>query len=452
MMLISCYMLQVPIKCILLDHVVVVLVRLSSFFRRICQKAISMEEVACLEAEIAETLSRPKGSIIEGYLANECINFCSRYLHEDVQTRFNRVPRNNDERFSNEQKLILPIESKKWVMQGLCRAWKKYKGDVKLNHFMKYKTRKRMLKNRPIEIPERGFKENNEEPSRAEIFTVTRTSKKGKGIDPKSQSTIARQNHEEAFVQVLRKDQPVRLRYGASVTRSSLKKHEEIRQVRGEHNDRVSSLQRQMEGVCGLLMVMLQQINPRKSEEDIAALVQAARNSPLDASSRPRNTPHSSESTHFPPNDDGSGKVWELTNDQHVELLIDKGYNGNLVMFKDQNTRRLTLCRFWTSRRSRVHIKRKCIDLGRKEHGFHEVTWSASNLKQSAKLNGFSEIEAKAEEYVIGGITTTMVVVIESVIPEGNKVITAPFSATRTERQQQGFGSGRTKQLQRRQG
>ncbi|XP_052107465.1 uncharacterized protein LOC127740505 [Arachis duranensis] len=145
------YLLQVPIKSILPDHVAIALVRLCSFFRRICQKVISIDEVVNLEAEIAETLyqlerifppsffdimvhlpihlanevrlggpvqyrwmypverymctlksyvrnrSRPEGSIAEGYLANECINFCSRYLHEDVQTRFNRVPRNNDD-------------------------------------------------------------------------------------------------------------------------------------------------------------------------------------------------------------------------------------------------------------------------------------------------------------------------------------------------------------------
>ncbi|MED6202568.1 hypothetical protein PIB30_106850, partial [Stylosanthes scabra] len=144
---------------------------------------------------------------------------------------------------------------------------------------------------RKFTIPEP--EENNEEPSRAEIFTVTRTSTKGKEIDPKSQSTIdeltsrieAGQDHEEAFVQVLGKDQLGRLRcYGASVTKSSLKRHEEIRQVRGEYDQKVSSLERQMEGVCGLLTVMLQQMNPGKSEEDIAALVQAVRNSPSDAS------------------------------------------------------------------------------------------------------------------------------------------------------------------------
>ncbi|MED6201331.1 hypothetical protein PIB30_093884, partial [Stylosanthes scabra] len=234
------------------------------------------------------------------------------------------------------EKFILPIESKQWVMQALCRAWKKYKGQIKLLHFTKYKTKKQMIWNRPLHIPEVQFrklirywrlpeikhdsKENNEEPSRAEIFTVTRSSKKGKEIDPKSQSTIdelksrteAGENHEDAFVQVLGKDQPGRLHcYGASITKSSLKKHEEIRQVKVECKDMVSSLQQQIEGVCGLLTMMMQQINPGMSEKDIAALIQAARNTPSDpsdaSSSRPRvNTPRSSESTHFPPNGDSN--------------------------------------------------------------------------------------------------------------------------------------------------
>ncbi|MED6162253.1 hypothetical protein PIB30_068636 [Stylosanthes scabra] len=72
------------------------------------------------------------------------------------------------------------------------------------------------------------------------LFKLTRSSKKGKEIDPKSQSTIDElksrievgENHEDAFVQVLGKDQSGRVRcYGASITKSSLKKHEEIRQV-----------------------------------------------------------------------------------------------------------------------------------------------------------------------------------------------------------------------------
>lgn len=39
--------------------------------------------------------ARPEGSIARGYLANECLTFCSRYLNS-VETKFNRVPRNDD--------------------------------------------------------------------------------------------------------------------------------------------------------------------------------------------------------------------------------------------------------------------------------------------------------------------------------------------------------------------
>jgi len=38
----------------------------------------------------------PEGSIAEGYLADECLTFCSRYLKDDVQTKFNKLPRNLD--------------------------------------------------------------------------------------------------------------------------------------------------------------------------------------------------------------------------------------------------------------------------------------------------------------------------------------------------------------------
>ena len=37
----------------------------------------------------------PEGSIAEGYLTEECLTFCSRYL-EGVETKFNRPTRNDD--------------------------------------------------------------------------------------------------------------------------------------------------------------------------------------------------------------------------------------------------------------------------------------------------------------------------------------------------------------------
>ncbi|CAN6547389.1 unnamed protein product [Malus baccata var. baccata] len=39
--------------------------------------------------------ARPEGSIAEGYLGDECITFCSRYLHR-VETKFNQRDRNDD--------------------------------------------------------------------------------------------------------------------------------------------------------------------------------------------------------------------------------------------------------------------------------------------------------------------------------------------------------------------
>ncbi|MED6189821.1 hypothetical protein PIB30_099765, partial [Stylosanthes scabra] len=55
------------------------------------------------------------------------------------------------------EKFILPVGSKEWVMKKLCEAWKKYKGEIKKNHFKKYRTKKQMLKNQPLDISEVQF-------------------------------------------------------------------------------------------------------------------------------------------------------------------------------------------------------------------------------------------------------------------------------------------------------
>ncbi|XP_047267683.1 uncharacterized protein LOC124898104 [Capsicum annuum] len=145
------YLLPIPIKNILPDHVAIALIRLSSFFRRLCQKVITVEEIDCLEAKIIETINRlekifpptffdimihlpihlanevrlggpvqnqwmylserdmctfksyvrnknyPEGSITEAYLVEECLTLCSRYLHTGIRTRFNKRPQNDNE-------------------------------------------------------------------------------------------------------------------------------------------------------------------------------------------------------------------------------------------------------------------------------------------------------------------------------------------------------------------
>jgi hypothetical protein len=48
----------------------------------------------------AQNRSRPKGSIIEAYVVDECLTFFSKYM-DDVDTRFNLEPRNKG--FSDEE-------------------------------------------------------------------------------------------------------------------------------------------------------------------------------------------------------------------------------------------------------------------------------------------------------------------------------------------------------------
>nr|XP_027122350.1 uncharacterized protein LOC113739326 [Coffea arabica] len=112
------------------------LIRLSRYFRQLCSKVICPQDVVRLESEIAVILcdlekcfpptffdvmvhltihlatevklggpvyygwmypvERPEGSIAQGYLAEECINFCMLYLADYVETKFNRPSRNKE--------------------------------------------------------------------------------------------------------------------------------------------------------------------------------------------------------------------------------------------------------------------------------------------------------------------------------------------------------------------
>jgi hypothetical protein len=49
---------------------------------------------------------RLEGSIVEAYIADECLTFCSKYM-DDVETRFNREPRNVG--FSDEEAYVVDV-------------------------------------------------------------------------------------------------------------------------------------------------------------------------------------------------------------------------------------------------------------------------------------------------------------------------------------------------------
>jgi len=141
------YLIQVPIRSIMPHVVAEPLIRLGSFFSSICQKFIQVQDLDYLEVDIIEILcqlemifppnffdimmnlpihlpnevrlGRPvqfrwiypierylcskqnlsRSSIVERYLAEEALTFCSTYLHKDVATRLNRIGRNDEVNF-----------------------------------------------------------------------------------------------------------------------------------------------------------------------------------------------------------------------------------------------------------------------------------------------------------------------------------------------------------------
>ncbi|CAK8543900.1 unnamed protein product [Lathyrus sativus] len=144
------YLLQVAVRGTMPNAMAEPLIHLGSFFRSLCKKVIREQDLNFLEAEIADILcqlemifppsffdimvhlpihlvnevrlggpvqfrwmypternlcklksyvrnrAHPEGSIAEAYLAEEALTFCSRYLHDNVDTRLNRKSRNYD--------------------------------------------------------------------------------------------------------------------------------------------------------------------------------------------------------------------------------------------------------------------------------------------------------------------------------------------------------------------
>ncbi|XLU24140.1 hypothetical protein S245_060206, partial [Arachis hypogaea] len=94
-----------------------------------------------------------------------------------------------------------------------------------------------------LDYAKRAKKEGNEDPSQSEMFVVTRTNKKGE-TDSGTQETIdhlqnlkqAGYSDDEALQTVFGKEKHGRVRfYGRSVTKSSLKKDKQIRQMQQQH-------------------------------------------------------------------------------------------------------------------------------------------------------------------------------------------------------------------------
>ncbi|WMV24979.1 hypothetical protein MTR67_018364 [Solanum verrucosum] len=125
-----------------------------------------------------------------------------------MYTSWHAVPKDTKKRMWEyiNSKFLIPVEGKKWVMTGLHDAWRRHKQKIKENFFDKNNTLEDMLAKRPDGIPDNQFrqlieylkhptvqraaKDNNEEPSRPEMFIATRT-KTEKEIQADTQVAIA---------------------------------------------------------------------------------------------------------------------------------------------------------------------------------------------------------------------------------------------------------------------
>ncbi|XP_019261156.1 PREDICTED: uncharacterized protein LOC109239086 [Nicotiana attenuata] len=157
------YLLQVAIRKVLPKNVSLALIRLGNFFRAICGKVIRRRDLDTMQSEINKiecdlekifpptffdimvhfpihlvneiklggpahllwmypternmckykvflrNRAHPEASIAEGFLAEECLNFCSRYLHDGVKTRFSRYQYEDDEGIETEGDNLSPI-------------------------------------------------------------------------------------------------------------------------------------------------------------------------------------------------------------------------------------------------------------------------------------------------------------------------------------------------------
>ncbi|KAH0730621.1 hypothetical protein KY289_001809 [Solanum tuberosum] len=276
-----------------------------------------------------------------------------------MYTSWHGVPKDTKKRMWEyiNSKFLIPVEGKKWVMTGLRDAWRRHKQKIKEKFFDKNSTLEDMLAKRPDGIPDNQFrqlieywkhptvqaicemnsqnrkkqkwrhrmgpinfarvhmalraaKDNNEKPSKPEMFIATRT-KTGKEIQADTQVAIAelqnRQNSgetaDDAFRAVFGKEQPDRLRcYGRSVTTSSLKKDEEINNLKQKHANEITSLKEELREEMRHLFTQLLQNNHGLNFQDIPGCVGSNLSSPIDASSaqaiRGTNLPHSSGSAH----------------------------------------------------------------------------------------------------------------------------------------------------------
>ncbi|WJX34279.1 hypothetical protein P8452_22405 [Trifolium repens] len=268
---------------------------------------------------------------------------------------------------------IIPDEGKKAVFHCLNVAWRRYKYDIKKDHFLKYASMKDRLKNRPDSISEDHFKKlliywkdnkvqaisqknavnrskqkfrhrvgptnfasirakmrekKGGEVSQAEVFVETRKkSRKGKEVDGETQVAIDKLQEsieksaeaaKETFHSLFGKERSGRIRcHGRTATPSSLRKKEEIALVKKQYDGKIADMSQKMGAMEVLLKSVYIQQNPHLSEEDVDNMIS---NALLGDDNSP--TPRSSTSTYAP---------------AHLKVRNENDHNQDDDLYGDQD-------------------------------------------------------------------------------------------------------------------
>ncbi|MED6176479.1 hypothetical protein PIB30_088560 [Stylosanthes scabra] len=227
-------------------------------------------------------------------------------------------------------KFILPASAKKWVIQTIRDASRRFKTKLKQKHFDPYDNYDDMVKNRPLRVPEDQFvklllywghptiqersqrnknnrkrqkfphrmgpvnfarvraslpnsKGTTEEPQRFEVFIATCTNRKRKEIDEETQTAIeifqsrqaSGETEEEALRSIFGKEQPGQHQEEVTTLRSELGDVKTQQQQQSEEINELRSLVKQL----------LLRSEPNMRPEEVDAMLQHAHNSPIYANS-----------------------------------------------------------------------------------------------------------------------------------------------------------------------
>ncbi|XP_018627672.1 uncharacterized protein [Nicotiana tomentosiformis] len=117
-----------------------------------------------------------------------------------------------------KEKYDIPDKEKTWAFESIGTAWRKYKKQLKKNHFKAYENAELRMENRPLDVSESHFKDLlkywNSDPYKAEMERIQST-----------QESVDGSYSVDAFASVMGPERTGHVRvYGRGITKTVLKR------------------------------------------------------------------------------------------------------------------------------------------------------------------------------------------------------------------------------------